>query len=151
MNTTLFNNYKKELDDLNESFESYLNEFEDEILIESVKLKNALANQVKLQLIFETFYSKTKKLQSYIEEEMDNAYSEALTALTKDNYRDISISEAREGAKSDVTYRKYRRLNIEATGLVNDAKAALETVTTRRYVMNSMTNAIVASVESNIL
>jgi hypothetical protein len=151
MDINLFNSYKKELEDLNETFESYFTEFEQEMLIESVKLKDALTSQVKLQLVFETFCSKAKKLQSFIEEEMDNAFSEALIKITSDNYKDIKISEARETAKADIAYRKYRRLNIEATGLVNDAKAALETVTTRRYVMNSMTNSIVASVENTIL
>jgi hypothetical protein len=151
MNQQLFNDYKKQVDELDKQLESYLEDYQDLMLLEHVKLKDALKNQVELQLVFETVYSKARKLQSFIEEEVENAYAEAIKNETNKNYRDVSISEARESAKTDTIYRKYRRLNIEATGLVHDSKAALETVTTRRYVMNNMTNAITSATENTIL
>ena len=151
MSDKLYQDYKKQVEDLNEKLNEYYDEYLEDMTIDNVRLKDALKSQVTLQLVFESFYAKTKRLQGLIEEEMENAYSVAITEQTSNNYRDVSISEAKEAAKGNRMYRLYRRLNIEAKALVSDANATLETVTTRRYVMNNMSNAIIASVENTIL
>lgn len=147
----LYNSYKTRYEELNTKFDEYLDEYQETIVLNDKKLKEALKDQVELQLVFEAMYSNTKRLQGFIEEEAENAFAEAIKSALSDNYRDVSITEAREIAKTDPMYRRYRRLNIDATGLTYDAKAALETVTTRRYVMNNMANAVIASVENTLL
>lgn len=151
MSDKLYDDYKKQVEDLNEKLNSYYDEYLDEMTIDNIRLKDALKSQVTLQLVFESFYAKTKRLQGLIEEEMDNAYSEAVIEQTSNNYRDVSISEAKEAAKANRMYRLYRRLNIEAKSLVADSNATLETVTTRKYILNNMSNAVIASVENTIL
>lgn len=119
--------------------------------LSDIILTDALKNQITLELTWNSVVGKIKTLKSQIDMIIDEAYSDAITKELKDSYRSTSISEAREFAKTDKTYRDFRGLSIEVNDLYEEAKGILDTIHSRRYVLNNITNSAVASVDKTIL
>lgn len=142
---------KKQLEDLEEQYNTTLDETLDLVSIEHVKIKDALINQLPLELSWNSMVSKGKSLKDRIEYEMDSAYSAAMEKELRHSHRSTSISEAREFAKCCPIYKEHRLLYLDADALLGDIKAAMETVTSRRYVLNNLTNLVVSSSESHLL
>jgi len=139
------------LSDLNTEFDDLFESAEDLILIENVRLNDALKNQLKLQLNWERFVNKVNFFYSTCEELVDNAHSSAFRKEMKDTYVDVSVNEAKEYAKADQDYREARALFNKARHLRDEARGVLETITSRKYILNNITNAKVASVDNDIL
>ena len=142
---------EKLVDDMDQRIEENLESCMDDVIIDDRKLKECLTDQIKLQMIWETMYAKTKSLRDQIEAEMETIFAGVVEKEMKDTYRSTSITEAKEFAKANVDYVQLRRLFIRASGLHHDAKSALETVTTRKYVLNNVTNLVIASSEHHII
>jgi len=139
------------LKDLEDQYNATLDETIELVSIEDIKIKDALKNQLPLELSWNALLSKGKHIKDRAEYEMETAYSESIEKELKDSYRSTSISEAREFAKCNQAYKTARILFLDASALYDDIKAAMETVTSRRYVLNNLTNLVVASSENHLL
>jgi len=121
------------------------------VAIDGVLLKEALTNQVTLQLKWELLTKRINRIFDAAELEAETAYSEAISKELRDSYKSVSISEAREYAKSDEAYKSFRRLMIEIRQVRDESRGILETINSRKYILNNITNAVVASVTNHII
>lgn len=144
-------NLNKVLDDLYKEFDDKCEETLPNVPIHDLRLKEALSNQVELQLIWERLYAKVKQFHDVSQNLAEEALSDAINAALTDNYKKVSITEAKELAKKDSVYRKNRRLEIDSSSLLLEIKAILETITSRKYILNNITNAVVSSQENHII
>tara|TARA_B100000700_G_C15049568_1_gene859591 strand:- start:2140 stop:2586 length:447 start_codon:yes stop_codon:yes gene_type:complete len=141
----------KDFDDYVKEHDEALEEAEEQIDFEGKRLKTVLTNQLKLQMRWEILTKRITKIYDICEYVMDLSYNSSLSKELKDSYRQNTITEAKEFAKADETYKKARRLLIEIREVKDEAKGVLEVVNSRKYLLNNITNAMVASVEDTIL
>jgi uncharacterized lipoprotein NlpE involved in copper resistance len=146
------------ISDIEQALEDYLlaydtavNDTLPMIEIDGVTLKNALTAQIKLQLRWETLAKKINKIYDVCEFVVESAYADAVTKELKDSYRNTSISEAREFAKADHQYKAARRIMIEAKVIRDETKGILDTIQSRKYILNNITNCVVASSENHVI
>lgn len=132
-------------------YEQTFKDTEDLISLDSLVLKEALKNQIDLQLSWELIVKKFNKLYDVCEHEMDSAYAGAIGKELRDSYKNTSITEAREYAKADADYKRAKRLLIDIRETRDEARGILDTVQSRKYILNNITNAVVASVETHII
>ncbi len=142
---------QKRFDDLNVLVEKLFNNTAHVIDIENRRLKDALKEQIGLQLDWESATNKANYLYDMAELEVDSAYSGAIEAELKNGYKSTSISEAREFAKANKDYQNFRRVAIEIKELRDECRGILDTVQSRKYILNNLTNAIVAASETHII
>ena len=142
---------QKEFDDYLDKHDEALEFAEKEIDFDGKQLKDALKNQLKLQMRWEILTKRINKIYDICEYTMDEAYASAVNSELRDNFKDVKISEAKEYAKADKTFKAARRLLIDIREVRDEARGALDVITSRKYLLNSMTNAMVASVENTIL
>ena len=135
---------RKELDEV------FLNT-EDTITIYGSTLEDALKTQLILQIEWEIIVKKTRRLFSQCELKVDELYADAFKREMTNSYKSIGITEGREFAKTDQAYLDARMLLINATELKEEAHAYLDVVTSRKYVLNNLTNAIIASCNKEVL
>ena len=143
--------YQKRAKGLSDNYNELLNQCEESILIEGITLKTALKSQLQLQMDWEIITKRISYLFDLIENEMETEYAEAISKELKDSYRSTSITEAKEFAKTNKNYRDMRSLFIDVKYLRDEARGVLETINSRKYLLNNMTNAVVASVDDTIL
>lgn len=141
----------KNLDDLRRKFDSLMEEAFEKIPLENVRLSDALKNQLELQLLWETLSKKCSTLYDICEIEADTAYSNAISAELKDSYKKTTVTEAKEFAKADANYKAFRRLLADVKELRDEARGVLSTIESRKYILNNLTNSIVAGVDGTIL
>lgn len=147
----LFDIYTEKVKDLQDSFDSLYDEAIELVPLENMKLVEALKSQIPMQMQWETLHKTACRYHDMIETEMESIYSEAVSDELRNSYKSTSISEAREFAKTDNEYKEYRRLLVDIRSLRDDIKGVLEVITSRKYILNNMSNAIVAGVEDHIL
>lgn len=142
----------------NEILEALITEFEDvyektieDVKIDGSRLKEALANQIELMIKWETLLARAKTLVSIAEDGTENSYSDAITAVLQDSFKKYSITEAKEVARCNKTYRSWKKTSIDVNSLYNEIKAILEVVQSRKYILNNITNSVVASQENHII
>lgn len=142
---------ENELNKLSQQLDDAYEKSEPLILIEDVRLNDALKTQLQLQLLWENITKKLCWLYDVAEEHTETAYAEAFKNEMKNTYVDVSTTEGREYAKANPAYRDARKLMIEVRHVRDEAKGILETVISRKYILNNLTNAKVASVDKDIL
>lgn len=147
----LFDIYTQQVKDLQKSFDGLYDEAIETVPLENMKLVEALKSQIPMQMQWETLHKTACRYHDMIETEMESIYSEAISDELRNSYKSTSISEAREFAKTDNEYKEYRRLLVDIRSLRDDVKGVLEVITSRKYILNNMSNAIVAGVEDHIL
>lgn len=143
----LFKEFKK----LESVFDDAYAKVEEEIDLDTVVLKDALKLQLKIQLRWEAITKKANWLFDWCEYEVDTAYAAALESELKDSYKSTKISEAREYAKANANYKKYRKLLVEARYLRDECRGVLEVITSRKYVLNNISNTVIAGAENHII
>ncbi len=148
---TTIEDFTKRFKIISSNYEELLAKCEESILLEGISLKEALKSQLQLQMDWEVVSKRITYLCDQIENEMETAYAEAIKKELKDSYRSTSISEAKEFAKTDPDYKALRKLYINVKYTRDEARGVLDTVNSRKYLLNNMSNAIVASVEDTIL
>lgn len=114
-------------------------------------LKACLINQLPMQVEWEMMVRKLSYLFDECEMEMETAYSASFKNEMSNVYVKVSTTEAKEFAKADPTYQSYRKALNKVRQVRDEARGCLETVMSRKYTCNSLTNAIVAGVDSTIL
>jgi esterase/lipase len=141
----------KRLESLEDTYNELLQKCEESILLDGVTLKNALKSQLQLQMDWEIITKQIAHLHDTVENEMESIYAEAISKELKDSYRSSSISEAKEFAKTNKEYKEIRRLYVDVKRLRDESRGVLDTINSRKYLLNNMTNSIVASVDDTIL
>ena len=149
--TTTYDWYEKKFNEYSEKFDLSFDETLEDVALDNVRLKDALKSQLKLQLIYESMHNKVKHLYDMLKDEVDTKYSEAISVELRDSYRDTTITEAKEYAKGNKEYRKYKRLLLDVSALKDDTQTAVETVNSRKYILNNLTNAVVSANENHLL
>lgn len=139
------------LEDYLKLYDATVNDTLPLVEIEGVTLKNALTTQITLQLRWESLAKKISKIYDVCEFMVESAYADAVSKELKDSYRNTSISEAREFAKADATYKDAKRVMIEAKVIRDETKGILDTIQSRKYILNNITNCVVASSENHVI
>jgi hypothetical protein len=139
------------IEDLHKNFDSMYDEAIETVPLDNMKLVEALKSQIPMQMQWETLHKTACRYHDVVENEMESIYSEAISGELRDSYKSVSISEAREFAKTDFEYKEYRALLVDIRSLRDEIKGVLEVITSRKYTLNNMSNAIVAGVEDHIL
>lgn len=139
--------FEKAVMEYDETFNETLPEME----LNNIPLKKALQNQVTLMLKWEIISKRLNYLFDEAEVLEESVYAHALKSAMHDKYRDVSYSEGKEYAKTDNAYQNIRRLKNKIRNYRDEARGILETVHSRKYILNNMTQSIVAGVENNIL
>ena len=142
---------EKRYEHLLQIYEQTYQETEGIIHLDSVMLKDALKNQIELQLQWELIVKKFNKVYDVCELIAESAYAEAVSKELKDAYKNTSISEAREFAKANPVYKKAKRLLIDIRETRDEARGILDTVQSRKYILNNITNSVVSNVENHII
>lgn len=140
-----------DLEGLRKSVDNKFDQTLEDISLEHTKLAEALKRQISLELEWQFLYGRVKNIRERIEMEMEEAYAEGIKEEMRDKYAEVSISEAREYAKINQKYRNSRRLLMDVKEIYDDVKGAMEVVTSRRYVLNNLTQATVANVDNHII
>jgi hypothetical protein len=143
--------YDSELDRLEEAVEKTSEETLDDIYLEDVVIAVALKNQVRLQLTWELLSREISSLFDQIESELEGVYAMAIEAELKDSYKSSTISEAREFARANKEYRATKRVLQRSKYLKEMAKGIVETINSRKFVLNNLSNLIVHGSENYML
>lgn len=114
-------------------------------------LKEALKNQVALQMDWELLVKKLNKVYDVCENEAELAYASAISVELKNAYKSTTISEAREFAKADPVYQRAKRMIMDVRETRDEARGILEVIQSRKYILNNITNAVIASAETHII
>ena len=123
----------------------------EDVSLNHSKLDDALKNQITLELEWQAIHAKVKNLKERLEVEVEETYAASMKTVMSDAYKDVTFSEAKEYAKIDASHRSMRRLLLDAMELYDDTKGAVEVITSRRYVLNNITQSVVAGVNSHII
>lgn len=142
---------KQQLVDLRKRIDKTFDDTSHLIDVYGVPLEEALKNQLLLQLEWEIVSKASRSLHSLCEIKVDEMYSTAFKNEAANSQKALSITEIKEYAKTNPDYIRSRYLLVEATELKEEAAGLLDVVTTRKYVLNSLTNAIIASCNKEIL
>lgn len=139
-----FDSLKKKCDDLYE-------ETLDAVALDGKPIKVALKEQLTLQVEWEILCAQVNKIRNLSEDNKEDLYSKAIGKYINHSHRTYSITEAKELAKSDPDFRQARVFHIEVQELYDEVKGMLETVQSRKYILNNFSNLIVATSENVIL
>jgi hypothetical protein len=139
------------LESLDRKFESILNEYESDMTLENITIKKALQSQITLELVFSDIFSKSKQLFSSVDDLLELTLAEVTSKTMKNSYSDIKLQEAKTHALASATYRRVKELHTLAKGLLSDTQVAYDTVTSRKFILNNLSNLVIASSEGTIL
>lgn len=142
---------EKRYEELLEIYEASYKAAEPLIILDGVILKEALKNQIELQLDWELIVKRFNKVYDLCELEAESAFATAISKELRDGYKNTSITEAKEFAKADKTYQTAKRLLIEIRETRDEARGILDTIQSRKYILNNITNSVVSSVETHII
>jgi hypothetical protein len=132
-------------------YEQTYNDTIDSVSLDGVILKEALKNQIDLQLAWEVLVKRINKTFELCELEVESTYAAAVSAELKNAYKTVNITEAKEYAKANPDYQDARKLLIDIREVRDEAKGILSAIESRKYILNNITNAVVASAESHII
>lgn len=121
------------------------------IPLDNVKLDEALKNQINIQLVWEEYYAKVRGCNAQIMQFVDESLSAAVSNEFSTSNRRLTITEAKDAASLNPKYLQWKRLSITTKELTDTVKGILEVVNSRKYTLNNLTNAHIATVHNVIL
>ena len=142
---------EKRLNELVDIFDQLYEESLKRISLDNITLKEALVNQIPLMLDWEIVVKELNYIHDQCLDEVDSCYALAIKTLMNDAYKSLSISEAKEYAKADLSYRNAKSLYNKIKQKRDEAKSMMDVIDSRKYILNNLTNAIVSSNENHIL
>lgn len=145
------NQIKNEIATLRTKIDETFDRTSELIDVYGMPLDDALKNQLILQLEWEIINKSARRLHSICELKVDEMYSSAFKAEMSNSYKSLTTTEGREFAKTNQQYLAARMLLIDAAELKEEASGLLEVVITRKYVLNNLTNAIIAAANKEVL
>ena len=142
---------EKKIEAMESRYESIYEDVINKISLDGRIITTALKEQAELQVTWELFTKNVSNLCDLIEHKCEVAYSEAVQREVKDSYRSTTITEAKEFAKADSDYKNLKVL-LYRTRLVRDeSRGILETINSRKYILNNLSNLVVAGMDNHIL
>jgi hypothetical protein len=125
--------------------------YEADIALEHNMLDDCLKNQITLQLEFERLLARAKGLEQDADSLKEQYHSYAFSVEMKSNKRPDSITEAKMHADCNTDYiRAVKAYNsIYKTRL--EIAAVTEVLTTRKYTLTNITNAVIEGVNKHLL
>lgn len=142
---------EKYFEDLQETHTHMMIDVEESVGLDNIKLSDALKNQLKLQMRWDSLHKKVSYVYDMAQFLVEQAYADAVTIELKNSQRISSITEAKEFAKSNSDYKKCKRFMLIVQEVRDEIKVVVETVNSRKYILNNLTNAMIASVDETIL
>lgn len=142
---------EKKYASLDAKLEHLLSIHTETIQIYDVSLKDALKSQIRLELEFGTILSKIKFLFSMVDDMLEETQNELVSTQMKSSYSDIKLQEAKVHALSSSRFKDVKFIHTNIKGLLSDATVAYDTVISRKYILNNLTNATISSVENHLL
>lgn len=149
--TTELKKIKTDFDAAVKLYEKTYEETVDMVSLDGSVLKEALKNQVTLQLSWEMIVKKLNKVYDSCELAVDSSYAAAVSAELRNAYKSVSITEAKEFARANVDYQEAKKLLIDVREVRDEAKGILNTIESRKYILNNITNSVIASVDKHIV
>lgn len=140
-----------EFDKLSMTYESLYEDTIDAVVIDGKKIKDALKEQLHLQVQWEMFVSKISSLKHRVEVEKEKVFANAIGVYVNHSHRSYTITEAKELAKSDKDYLEVRVFAIGVYQIHDEAKGILDTIQSRKYILNNMSNLFIATSENIII
>lgn len=144
-------NYELTFDTIREKYQDLFEELLDQIEIDNKLVKNALKEQITLQLQWELLHKEIANLYNLVETRVEEAYNEAVTNEMSNGYKKVTYSEAKSYAFADQSYKEAKALLIEVQRTRDEVKGILETIHSRKYILNNLSNLIVAGSQDQIL
>lgn len=142
---------KKDYERVKKELEDVFNETQDSIALYGTSLEDALKNQLILQMEWELISKKARRIHSECELKVDETFAAAFKKEMTNSYKSVSTTEGREFAKTNPDYLEARMLMIKSAELKEEAHGLLEVVTSRKYVLNNLTNAIISACNKEVL
>lgn len=139
------------LDQLLSRVDKTMERAEKDIPLNGKRLDVALKEQVDLQFEWELLATRANKIHQICEEILEATYAKAVSDEMTTKMKRVSISEAKEYAKANHDYRKARRLLIDAKEAKEEVRGGLETVNSRKYILNNITNSVIAGCQMHII
>lgn len=137
--------------DLTESYDRLSVNIEDKLDVDNKILKEVIKSQIPIQLAWESITRRAGVLHEHAEYLTESAFAAEVSDLMANSSKSLTITEAKESAKASKLFRRAKTLQVSVKMLRDDCKAILDTVDTRKYAINNLTNAIIAGVDGNIL
>lgn len=138
-------------DKLKEDYEELFKDTEDLVEINHKKIKTALKDQIVIELNWELMAKKLSNLYDLCEVEVDSSYSDAIKNAMSDRYKEVTFTEAKVYAKADPSYKSAVRLMHDIRHIRDECKGILESVKSRKFILNNLSNLIVAGSENHII
>ena len=151
INQTTITNAEKKLDEYEKMLEDLVDEHVPNMEIDGKALKQVLKDQLVLEVEFELITKKCKRVFAEFEQLSAEARTDAMNEILSNSYASRSITEAKEIALKDETYRRTKRIEVRAKSIYDEALGMQDVVHSRRYILNNITNATVASVKETLL
>lgn len=139
------------IDDIREDYNNLYERSLESISIDDKLIKDALKEQITLQLEWEMLHKKISNLYHIAESDVEESYNSAVSEELSDSYKKTTYSEAKSYAFANQEYKENKARLIEIQRIRDEVKGILDTVHSRKYILNNMSNLIVASMENHVI
>lgn len=141
----------KTFETMKQEYESLFEETEELVFIDGKLLKDALKNQLPLEMSWELMCKKLCNLYDHAELVAETAYSDACKSVMKDKYVSYTFTEAKTYAKADSMYKNAMKTLNDIRHIRDEARGVCEVVKTRKYTLKSLSDVLIAGVENHII
>ena len=136
---------------LQEKYDQFVEDFGDVIELDNSLLKDALKSQITLSLKVNELHSRAVYVEMAVSEEVDFCYAYAYSELSENSNKKMSATELKNFASIDDDYIETRKLLTEVRQLKNQIEGIRDTIISRKYVLNNITNSVVADSANYII
>lgn len=151
MDKSHIDHLEKQLKEIEQWIRDNKKRIEQEVVVDNKPLKEALITQLRIQSEVSDHFTTCSYLLKEYEVISEQFYSLAIDRLINNKNKDYTSGEAKAVVHSDQNYINAKRMYNRAYKVYSQLKYLLELITTRKYVMNNLTNSIINSVEDHIL
>lgn len=137
-------------DDLSVKFDEKYAEVEDLIDVNDVQLREALGAQTLLERNWLHFKARVSRLANEAEYYRDERLGAAHKHFMH-SQRAYSSTEVKRLAENDSEYLEYKMIHIQTLELKEMVDGVVDIIHSRRYVLNNITNAMVAAVDKQVI
>lgn len=136
---------------LQAKFDQFMEDFGDSIELDNSLLKDALKSQISLSLKINELHSRAVYVEMAVSEEVDFCFAYAFSELAENSNKKMSATELKNFASIDDDYIDTRKLLTEVRQSKNRIEGIRDTIISRKYVLNNITNSVVADSANYII
>lgn len=136
---------------LQEKYDKFMEDYGDLIDIDNSILKDALKSQITLSLKVNDLHSRAVYVEMAVSEEVDFCFAYAYSELAENSSKKLTATELKNFASIDDDYIETRKLLTETKQLKNQIEGIRDTIISRKYVLNNITNSVVADSANYII